>query len=193
MCICNDRRWPETFRTLSLLGAEIILYVLDPSSLQEYTIEEQLNVLTKEISNYDKNIEQIRKIIVINKIDLLTNEKFDNYIDISCKDGTGIDRLLNEIDNMIKENKPTFLQRRKHFELTKPKFSSHIIKKVKGAWTINGSTIDRMCNLVGNSEEVGNEIMRRFEESGIEQELRTKGIKNGDTIILGSQEFVFND
>ena len=35
--------------------------------------------------------------------------------------------------------------------------------------------------------------MRRFEESGIEQELRTKGIKNGDTIILGSQEFVFND
>ena len=50
-----------------------------------------------------------------------------------------------------------------------------------------------MCNLVGNSEEVGNEIMRRFEESGIEQELRPKGIKNGDTIILGSQEFVFND
>ena len=176
-----------------LLGAEIILYVLDPSSLQEYTIEEQLNVLTKEINNYDKNIEQIRKIIVINKIDLLPNEKFKNYIDISCKDGTGMDRLLNEIDNIIKENKPNFLQRRIHFELTKPKFSSHMIKKVKGAWTINGSTIDIMCNLVGNSEEVGNEIMRRFEESGIEQELRPKGIKNGDTIILGSQEFVFND
>ena len=68
-----------------------------------------------------------------------------------------------------------------------------MIKKVKGAWTINGSTIDIMCNLVGNGEEVGNEIMRRFEESGIEQELKPKGIKNGDTIILGSQEFVFND
>ena len=25
MCICNDRRWPETFRTLALSGAEIIL------------------------------------------------------------------------------------------------------------------------------------------------------------------------
>ena len=25
LCLCNDRRWPETFRTLALLGAEIIL------------------------------------------------------------------------------------------------------------------------------------------------------------------------
>jgi len=50
-----------------------------------------------------------------------------------------------------------------------------------------------MCNLIGNSEEVGNEIIRRFEESGIEDELKSKGINNGDIIMLGSQEFVFSE
>lgn len=25
MCICNDRRWPETYRVLGLQGAELIL------------------------------------------------------------------------------------------------------------------------------------------------------------------------
>jgi len=176
-----------------LTGTSIILYVLDPSPIQDKTIEEQLKMLDEEIKNYDKNINNIQKIFIINKIDLFEDTKFDDYLNISCKEGKGIDQLLNEINNILNNNNSSFSGQRTHFELTKPEFSSHDIEKLHSSWIVSGTAVDIMCNLVGNSEEVGNEIMRRFEESGIEQELRPKGIKNGDTIILGSQEFVFND
>ena len=50
-----------------------------------------------------------------------------------------------------------------------------------------------MCNLVGNEENVINEIMRRFDDSGIEEELKSMGIKNGELIHIGKNEFVFSD
>jgi len=176
-----------------LTGTGIILYVLDPSPVQDNTIEEQLNMLDEEIINYDKNISNIQKIVVINKIDLFKDTTFDNYQNISCKEGEGVDLLLNEISNMFNKNKSSFSRARIHFELTKPKFSSHKIEKLDNSWIVLGTAVDRICNLVGNSEEVSNEIISRFEESEIEEELISKGIKSGDTIILGSQEFVFSD
>ena len=50
-----------------------------------------------------------------------------------------------------------------------------------------------MCNLVGNEENVTSEIMRRFDESGIEEELKSMGVKSGESIHIGKNEFVFND
>ena len=176
-----------------LTGTGIILYVLDPSPVQDNTIEEQLNMLDEEIINYDKNISNIQKIVVINKIDLFKDRTFDSYQNISCKEGEGVDLLLNEISNMFNKNKSSFSKVRIHFELTKPKFSSHKIEKLDNSWMVGGTEVDMMCNLIGNSEEVGNEIIRRFEESGIEDELKSKGINNGDIIMLGSQEFVFSE
>jgi GTP-binding protein len=176
-----------------LTGTRIILYVLDPSPIQENTIEEQLNILDEEIINYDKNINNIQKIVIVNKIDLFKDTMFDNCLNISCKEGKGIDRLLNEISNVFSNNKLSLSEVRTHFELKKPKFSSHYIEKLDGSWMVGGTEVDMMCNLIGNSEEVGNEIIRRFEESGIEDELKSKGINNGDIIMLGSQEFVFSE
>jgi len=176
-----------------LTGTSIILYLLDPSPIQDNTIEEQLKMLDEEINNYDKNINDIQKIVVINKIDLFKDTKFDDYLNISCKEGKGIDQLLNEISNVLNNDNPNFSGRRVHFVLTKPQFSSHNIEKLDDSWVVSGTAVDRICNLVGNSEAVGNEIIRRFEESGIEDELISKGIKSGDTINLGNQEFIFSD
>ena len=53
-------------------------------------------MLDEEINNYDKNINDIQKIVVINKIDLFKDTKFDDYLSISCKEGKGIDQLMDE-------------------------------------------------------------------------------------------------
>jgi predicted amidohydrolase len=40
MCICNDRRWPETYRVMGLQGAELILLGYNtPSTNSQKTLE----------------------------------------------------------------------------------------------------------------------------------------------------------
>lgn len=176
-----------------LSGAKLILYVLDPSPMQRLSIEEQHLQLDKEIDNYDDTLNVIKKIITVNKVDLFPGELFGDVIKISCKEKTGLDRLFNEFNDLSKKETSVLPSKRGHFELTKPKFDSHKIQELDNAWKINGSEIDKICNIVGNDEDVNNEIMRRFEVSGIEDELRSLGIKNGETILLKNQEFVFKE
>jgi len=175
-----------------LSGSKIIMYVLDPSSIQDLTVQQQIQLLDTEINNYDESMGDLEKIYIINKIDLFPDENFGDFIHISCKESKGIDNLYNQIGKLI--NKESYQNpNRKHYELVRPKFYSHSIDKTKNGWEISGSTIDMMCNLVGNEENVTSEIMRRFDESGIEEELKSLGVKSGETIHIGKNEFVFND
>jgi len=174
-----------------LAGTKLILYVLDPSPLQELSIEEQYLQLNNEIYNYDKTLNQINKVAIVNKVDLFPEEPFGDYMQISCKEKSGIDYLFNEFNNLSKNEILALPSKRVHYELTKPKFDTHEIQEVDNTWKIYGSEIDKICNIVGNDEDINNEIMRRFEESGLEDELKSLGVKNGDTIILRNQEFVF--
>ncbi|MEC7819954.1 MAG: Obg family GTPase CgtA [Actinomycetota bacterium] len=175
-----------------LLGAKIIIYVLDPSSIQNLTIQDQIKLLDTEINNYDERVHDLEKIYIVNKIDLFPDEIFGDFIHVSCKEKNGIDSLYHQIEKLT-NNESYQNPNRKHYELVRPKFDSHSIEKTKNVWEISGSTIDLMCNLVGNEENVINEIMRRFDESGIEEELKSMGIKNGELIHIGKNEFVFSD
>ena len=176
-----------------LIGSKIVVYVLDPSPIQELTIDQQIKMLNTEINNYAKSIEAIPKILLVNKIDLFPDQNFGEYLHISCRNGLGINKLYEEIDNIISNNNSNEDNNRLDYELIKPKFDSHSIERVSDGWKISGSTVNRICNLVGSRDSVNSEIMRRFDESGIEDDLRDLGVKNGDTIYLGRNDFVFND
>tara|TARA_B100001750_G_C15520236_1_gene610957 strand:+ start:3351 stop:4556 length:1206 start_codon:yes stop_codon:yes gene_type:complete len=172
-----------------LLGARIILYILDPSPTQELGIEEQRNLLDRELESYDQSISKIQKIVLVNKIDLFPNKTFGDYLHLSSKEGTGLEDFYNLIENEIVFKNV----QRGHFELTKPIFYSHSVHKENDVWIIEGTEIDKMCDLVGSIEEVNNEIMRRFESSELEKKLISLGIKSGETIKLNNKEFLFQD
>ena len=45
MCICNDRRWPETYRSLALNGAELVLLGYNtPAQLPDWPDQNELRV-----------------------------------------------------------------------------------------------------------------------------------------------------
>ena len=50
MCICNDRRWPETYRVMSLKGAEIVMLGYNtPASLPWVPVYEDLSVFHNDL------------------------------------------------------------------------------------------------------------------------------------------------
>ena len=80
-----------------LIGSKIVVYVLDPSPIQELTIDQQIKMLNTEINNYAKSIEAIPKILLVNKIDLFPDQNFGEYLHISCRNGLGINLSLIHI------------------------------------------------------------------------------------------------
>ncbi len=82
--------------------ATIIIFVIDPTETCGYTIPEQRNLLLEIKKTFSLPI-----IVVANKAD--TGATFKNAIEISAKEGTGIDKLKKEIISLLKakqENSP---------------------------------------------------------------------------------------
>ncbi|VVB81333.1 putative GTP-binding protein EngB [uncultured archaeon] len=75
--------------------ATIIIFVIDPTETCGYTVVEQKNLL-QEI----KDMFTLPIIIVANKAD--TGAIFKHAIEISAKEGTGIDKLKKEITSLLK-------------------------------------------------------------------------------------------
>ncbi len=84
---------------------KILLFLLDVT----YDIKEQYETLVNEIKGYNKSILKKKKIIAVNKIDLLDyNSKIKTkfsipYVYISCKTKENIDKLIEKVYELIKE------------------------------------------------------------------------------------------
>jgi GTPase len=93
---------------------KILVFVLDASEANHSNPVEDFEILKKEIELYKKNIlENKQKIIVLNKIDIKSQEKIDlfkskykhNIFEISAVTGEGCKKLINEIFKLILSTK----------------------------------------------------------------------------------------
>ena len=168
-------------------NTKLIIYLLDPTR-QDLNIEDQKKILDKEIENYDKNYVNIKKIIVVNKIDSI-NEKIKGYINISAKNSINLDVLVEEITNSLKN-----IQNRQYSDFQKISLGNYNyqIEKIDNQFNCSGEVVDFIVGLIGNIDSINQEIFYRFENSSLVDELKSKGIKNGDVVKLNNLEFEFH-
>jgi nucleolar GTP-binding protein len=76
--------------------ATIIIFIIDPTETCGYTIIEQRNLLAEIKREFSQPV-----IIVANKAD--TGATFKHAIEISAKEGTGIDKLRKEINTLLSQ------------------------------------------------------------------------------------------
>jgi len=74
--------------------ATVIVFVVDPTETCGYPLTEQQNLLDDIKKLFDKPI-----ILVANKAD--TGAKYKNAIEVSAKEGTGLDKLKKEITSLL--------------------------------------------------------------------------------------------
>ena len=72
-------------------------------------------------------------------------------------------------------------------------YKRQIQKSSANYWDVEGPEVDRITGILGNENDVFNEISYRFENSLIPEELKLFGVKKGSTIKLGSFEFIYED
>ena len=169
-----------------LRNTKYIIYLIDPIN-ENFNINSQISMLDEELLKFDENYQSIKKLIVINKSDKLSKPNKD-YINISCLNENGIDKLVSRIQEEFKGDLPTIYS---EFHKIVLEQEDYFIEKKENQFICSGELVTNMINISGNKDNVLDEIFIRFEKSVLSKEIVEMGAIDGDTIVLGNLEFEY--
>lgn len=169
---------------------------------------ENFEIINNELALHSQKLADLYQIIALNKIDAIDDERkselaeqFRQYSDdvfmISAVTGENVDKLVDfmsvkvdEIEKpvsevVVEEDLGAFNNDDSEFE---------VIKVTKDAYAVEGGKIRRLANVTDarNIEQIIR-LQNIMTGMGVFDELKKKGLKDGDTIIVGHLEFVHYD
>jgi GTPase len=185
-----------------IMRCSLIIYILDAS---QENPERDLKVLEKELQESGMLETQNKpKIIIWNKIDLLSSEKekrirekiipkldeetnlVQKHFFISALQKTNLDLLVQEICLTVKENKQASFSTPLHkiYDFTIP-LDWQIIPLRSHYWKLTGSFIENLSKKYSEPEK----LVQELKKTNLSEYLQQKKVKNNDIIIINNQEF----
>jgi GTP-binding protein len=185
----------------------LIIHVLDVSGMEGRDPLEDYRKINTELAAYNERLAGRPQIVAANKMDL--PDARDNYpaiaaalqaegrevFPISAATGEGVKLLIQRAAELLAtlpkedvETAPIFVPA----EDQKDIFT--IRRDDSGAFIVEGKNIEKLVAMTRFSDE---ESLRRFQNilrrNGIEQALRDRGVKEGDTVRIREMEFDFSE
>ena len=187
----------------------LLIHVIDVSGIEGRDPIEDFETINKELKEYDTDLSQLPQIVALNKIDLrearqnlpkvkkqLENRGYKVFA-ISAVTGEGVDELkyytgqkLEEIPEKQKEIKA------KEGVLIKPDFAEESDMKIKqikeNEYEVVGALIDELIEKTDfNNDASVQRLLRIVRHHNLDEMMKKKGIKDGDTVIIGPIEFEY--
>lgn len=178
---------------------KVIAHVLDITSqdpLKDY------ETVKKEIEMYNSSLAGRPEVIVLNKFDLVDEEKADRIFNlfkgktvyiVSALTRVGIEKLKESLYKEVQkapevklvfEHKP-----QKDRESVLPIFT----EKKGDAFVVKGEKVERLLHKYQIGYPDAMELfMKKLDSLGLEKVLRKAGVKEGDTILIGDMEFEYH-
>lgn len=180
-----------------------LLHVIDSTEENPFENYKKINL---ELAKHSEHLANLYQIVVLNKIDAIDDDRKNELLnqfkavasdvfEISAVTGENVERLLDFVGNkvdeipkveteiVVEEDLGAYYNDDSAFE---------IFKVAKDTFIIEGGKIERIA---GVTDERNTEQVIRFQNilkgMGVFEALSQKGIKDGDTIIIGHLEFVF--
>lgn len=186
----------------------LLLHVIDCSGSEGRNPVQDFYIINKELKNYSEKLSKRKQIIVANKIDIVQDETGFNELKdmaekegieifkISAVTGEGIKELFNFVSSVLKTlPKEELIDSEDRVVYTlEDKKQEFDIEIIDGDFIVTGPAIERLMGRINIGD---NESMAYFErnlnELGINDALREKGIKEGDTVKFLEWEFEWFD
>ncbi len=187
----------------------ILLFLVDLSPQAHPDPEEAYEKLKKELDLYNARLSDFPRVVVGNKLDLsgsaalyeelkekVGGEEGEDVVlfAISALTGEGIDHLTRYLFskvNELSEGKQTVDGE----ELIRPFDTYPLPLKVlreKEAFTVSGTAVERAAARTDfESEEALLRFQKYCRRIGLDKELKKLGIKEGDTVRIGEEEFFY--
>lgn len=182
----------------------LLLHVLDVAGTEGRNPVEDFYKITEELKKYSEKLARRKQIIVANKIDSLQDDKNlkaveklaeENELElykISAVTGEGLKELFNHVAEVIKtlpKEEIVDLEDRMIYTLEEEE-EPFTIEIVNGEFVVQGPVAERIMRRVNvEDNESFAYLQRSLKKLGIDDALRAKGIKDGDSVILVDWEF----
>ena len=187
----------------------VIAHIIDMSAFEGRDPYEDYVTINKELKDFNESIMNKPQIVIANKMDLPNSKENLEIFKKKLPDvkvypmsgvtGEGIDEVLIELANMLDKIEKTPLYEPEKFE-------SHILYKFKeekpfsiykessDTWVITGKEVEKLLKMTKfSSDESALRFARKLRRMGIDDELREKGAKEGDTIRILDFEFEYTE
>ncbi|MEQ8200897.1 MAG: GTPase ObgE [Syntrophomonadaceae bacterium] len=181
----------------------MLLFVLDAAEVDGRPVLDDYITLRNELEFYNPELLQRPYLIAANKIDLpgaeenlrLLQEKYGELVyGISAVTGQGVDELVEKIYQVLRsipvEEYTGEARIVRRFEDEEP----FQIEIVNGVYQVSGKRIENLVSMTNFAQE---ESLQRFQRTtarmGLDEALKEKGIKAGDTVRIKDMEFDFSE
>lgn len=183
---------------------KLLLHVIDVAGTEGRNPIDDFNKINEELKKYSEKLSTRKQIIVANKIDSMqddTNykelEKLAKQNDIeiykiSAVTGEGLNELFNYVAELVKtlpkedvvdvEDRIVYTLEDNQDEFT--------VKVIDGEFIVEGPAAERLMGRVNIGDNESYHYMEKMlKKLGIEDALREKGVKEGDTVKILEWEF----
>ena len=182
----------------------LLLHVIDVAGTEGRDPVDDFNKINAELEKYSEKLASRKQIIVANKIDSmqdeenfkalekLAKEKDLEIFKISAVTGEGLNELFNYVAKLIKtlpKEEVVDIEERIVYTLEEEQDQFEI--EVKGnEFIVTGPAVERLMGRVNIGDNESYHYMEKMlKKLGIEQALKDKGVKEGDTVKILEWEF----
>ncbi len=185
---------------------KIILHVVDASGLEGRDPVEDFYKINKELSLYSKKLAKKPQVLVANKIDLPSAQenlprlkelaKKENlpFFAISAATKEGTKELMQYAYKALKEQLPEEEEEVAPILEQQDPEAIEIKRDMSGDFVVCGKAIEKLTAMTNFGND---EALRRFQYiwrmKGIDELLKQRGIKEGDTVHIGEMEFEYKE
>lgn len=187
---------------------KIICHILDMAQVDGRDVISDYEIIRNELKNYDEKLYNKHEVIVANKMDIPSSydnlkrfkEKYPDkdIILVSAATLEGTKELIFKLKDILINTEDEELYEENEFEdyvlyefkHEKPYHIEHIDNK----WVISGKDLERLLKMTKfNSDEAALRFASKLKRLGIDDELKSLGAKNGDTVSILDQEFEYEE
>lgn len=177
----------------------LLLHVVDVAGIEGRDPVNDFNIINEELKKYSEKLASRKQIIVANKIDSmqdennykkleeLAKEKNIEIYKISAVTGEGLNPLFNHVAEVLKKlPKEDIVDVEDRVVYTlEDEADEFEIEIIDGEFVVTGPVVERLMGRVNIGDNESYHYMEKMlKKIGIEQALRDKGVKEGDTVKL---------
>jgi GTP-binding protein len=171
--------------------ARVLVYLLDPSPIQEQPPASQLEILQREIREYSDELSERPSVVLVNKADLGDVDPVEGAMVVSAVTGEGLTEALHRIADVI-EQAERAAPERVGFVLHRPLGPGFKVEKEGDGWALTGISVERAVSFSDlTSEEAADMAAQRLSRLGVDDALREAGAVEGDEVRIGDLTFEY--
>ena len=190
---------------------KVLLHVVDGASVEGRDPINDVYAIMKELKKYNIEISSRPMVIAANKMDAMTEVEKETVIDmlkeefepqgikvfpISAVSGEGVKELLWYVYELVKQAPEDIVEFEQEyvptFEEDNEPYTVEVAEDDDHVFIVEGPKIEKMLGYTNLDSEKGFEFFQKFmKENGIIDELKAKGIEEGDVVRMYYLEFEY--